>query len=367
MSTSSLPSLDAIGLKFGTDKASTHHNYLNFYEGFFAEKRTAPITILEVGVWQGASLKTWEAYFPAAKVVGADIMPATRRFQRGRVAMEIVDQSNIDDLTRLAVKHGPFDIVVEDGSHIWDHQILTLKTLYPFVKPGGLYIAEDLQTNYESHRADFQGLATESCVEYLKGWMDVLVAGTAVDVAKIADPFLRTYGRSAQFMTFYRHACLIRKGMTGREAALRTHEALVPRDATARVIPVAVLAHVTEVGDVVGPDCVVDLAGDAFTFQGLSVDAPENAVECRVRFADGTWSAWQGNGLYAGTRGASKLITGFGVRTAGAARGRYGLRAHGRFAGVAAPVSVGDGEDCVAPGETALCGVQVDLVARQAG
>lgn len=362
MPTPSPPSLDAIGLEFGTDKASTHHNYLNFYEGFFAPLRTAPITILEVGVWQGASLKTWEAYFPAAKVVGADIMPATRRFQRGRVAMEIVDQSNIDDLTRLAVKHGPFDIVVEDGSHIWDHQTLTLKTLYPFLKPGGMYIAEDLQTNYESHRADFQGLAQESCVEYLKRWMDLLVAGNAVDVARIEDAFLRTYGRSAQFMTFYRHACLIRKAMGGREAAQRKHEALVPRDATARVIPVAVLAHVTEVGDVVGQDCVVDLAGDAFTFQGVSVDAPENAVECRVRFADGTWSAWQGNGRYAGTRGVSRLITGFAVRMAEAARGQYSLRAHGRFVGVAAPVSVGEGEDCVGPGGAAVCGVQVDLM-----
>ena len=51
--------LDEIGLKYGTDKSSSHHHYLPFYETFMAPLRDAPITLLEIGVYQGASLRTW--------------------------------------------------------------------------------------------------------------------------------------------------------------------------------------------------------------------------------------------------------------------------------------------------------------------
>ena len=80
--------------------------------------RLREVTVLEIGVLGGGSLAMWEACFPNAKIVGADIDRDTLRFARERVSIEIVDQSNVEHLTRLAVKHGPFDLVVEDGSHM---------------------------------------------------------------------------------------------------------------------------------------------------------------------------------------------------------------------------------------------------------
>jgi cephalosporin hydroxylase len=140
--------LDELGLRFGTDKASQFHNYLNFYESFMAPLREAPITLLEIGVFRGASLATWREYFPHAKIVGVDIQPSAKQYASERVQVELADQSNLEHLAELAVKHGPFDIVIEDGSHMWEHQITTLRALFPFVRNGGYYIVEDLQTNY---------------------------------------------------------------------------------------------------------------------------------------------------------------------------------------------------------------------------
>ncbi|HQT68764.1 MAG TPA: hypothetical protein PLC74_14290, partial [Acetobacteraceae bacterium] len=57
-------SLDDIGMAHGTDKSSIYHNYLNFYEIFFKPFRQIELKILEIGVLNGASLKTWEQYFP---------------------------------------------------------------------------------------------------------------------------------------------------------------------------------------------------------------------------------------------------------------------------------------------------------------
>ncbi len=111
-------SMDAIGLRSGTDKASTDHNYLTFYERFFERLRDEPITILEVGVLNGASLKLWESYFPRATIIGADIDPTVVRFETERTRIEILDQSNVQNLVDLGIKYGPFDIIIEDGSHI---------------------------------------------------------------------------------------------------------------------------------------------------------------------------------------------------------------------------------------------------------
>lgn len=165
--------LDAIGLKHGTDKASSDHDYLNFYEIFLSPLRDERMTVLEIGVFNGASLKTWEEYFPHATIIGADILPLTKRFERNRTTIEILDQSNVEELTRLAVQHGPFDIIIEDGSHMWEHQITSLRILFPFLKNDGLYIVEDLQTNYGLMEPHYRGVASQTCMSYLKAWADL--------------------------------------------------------------------------------------------------------------------------------------------------------------------------------------------------
>jgi hypothetical protein len=58
------PSLDEVGLKHGTDKSSDGHNHLTFYGNFFLPLRESGIRILEIGVLRGASVRTWEEYFP---------------------------------------------------------------------------------------------------------------------------------------------------------------------------------------------------------------------------------------------------------------------------------------------------------------
>ena len=42
-----------------------------------------------------------------------------------------------------------FDVILDDGSHVPEHQILTINKLWKLVKPfPGIYIIEDLQTSY---------------------------------------------------------------------------------------------------------------------------------------------------------------------------------------------------------------------------
>ncbi len=353
--------LDAIGLKHGTDKASSNHNYLELYEVLFASLRDKNLTLLEIGVLNGASLKTWEEYFPNANVVGVDIVPTSKLYERGRITISLADQSNIEELTRLAVKHGPFDIIIEDGSHMWNHQITSLRTLFPFLKNNGLYIVEDLQTNYGSMQADYKGVASSSCVEFLKSWLDLLVANDQIRITDIEDPFLRTYGRAAQFITFYRRACLIKKLVPSIVWEMTAGQPLVPTANDDRYVKLSVLAHISNVGDIIGPSGFVNIGSDASTFQGLAIYSDVDAIEYRVRFRDGSWSAWTRNSNFAGTRGQSMLLTGFTVRLLENEKERHTLRSLGRFVGVGNPIEVSDGEDCVSKSGEALCGIQIEL------
>jgi hypothetical protein len=359
---SPLPTLDAIGLKYGTDKASSGHDYLEFYDSFFSEMREEPLVLLEIGVFGGASLRMWEEYFPKGRIIGLDIMPASKRFERGRVGIELADQSNIEHLTRVALKHGPFDVIVDDGSHQWDHQIASLRTLFPFLKDQGLYIVEDLQTNYGAMAARYKGAASESCVEFLKSWMDLIIADEVTDIRALEDPFLRTYGRALEFMSFRSRACVMRKRLREFDWRLNAGPPLAPLSPVAA--PIFIGAHLGVRGDVFGPSGYVDFGSDLYTVQGFAIEFEANVLEYRVRYPDNAWSEWTHDGRFAGTRGKSLPITGFTVRLADGARAKYRLRAFGRFVGDETPIEAGDGEDCLAPLGAVLRGLQVEIVER---
>ena len=352
--------LDQYGLQFGTDKSSAHHDYLHFYERFLGGLRNSAARILEIGIFDGASLKTWEAYFTASRIVGADINPATLRFAGGRVAVEILDQSNIEQLVALAVKHGPFDIIIEDGSHQWEHQITSLRTLFPFLKKGGFYIVEDLQTNYGSMEKDYRGTASLSCMEYLKKAVDLRVADDQLDIAGEEDAFLRSYARHMNLM-FYRRSCLIEKTYRGL-AGDQSGEALIPTPADGEEISIS--AHVGNLGDIHGISGFLRSGHPHGNIQGFAIYSGGGShppLLYRVRLADGTWTGWMGQGEFAGTKGINQDLTGLSVRLT-EPRGDWDLRAAALFRGQEEPVTAGNGEACVAAsGSSALHGMQIIL------
>jgi hypothetical protein len=351
--------LDEIGLKYRTDKSSLHHNYLSFYESFMAPLRDAPITLLEIGVYQGASLKTWREYFTQAKIIGVDIQPSCKQFESDRVKIELADQSNLEHLAKLAATYGPFDLIIEDGSHMWEHQITSLRALFPFLRNGGHYVAEDLQTNYGVLQAKYRGVASQSCTEFLKRWMDVFVADDLIELESLEDPFLRTYGRAIEFMTFHRRACVVRKRVSATDWRVSLGPPLAPRPEDGpRVV---INAHIGMRGDIFGPSGYVDEGADTYTIQGLALESEAHGLEYRVRFPDGAWSEWVGEGVFAGTRGQSLPITGFSARFTASLRQQFDVQTRGLFVGGVA-IDARGGADCVAPSGAQMRGLQVTIL-----
>ncbi|MDB5403517.1 MAG: hypothetical protein JWQ55_5535 [Rhodopila sp.] len=149
-------SLDAYGILNGTDKSSLNHDYLRHYERILEPFRSEPITLLEIGIFHGASLNMWSSYLEKALVVGVDIRPECAQYAGGRREVEIGSQADKEYLADLGRRRQPH-VIVDDGSHQADHVILTFRTLYPHLRPGGIYIVEDMHFHAGAGAAHWRG------------------------------------------------------------------------------------------------------------------------------------------------------------------------------------------------------------------
>ena len=139
----------------GTDKAN--HGYAPFYEDLFSPRRDEPLRILELGVGGfdrpgdpahgGESLRTWKAYLPKASIVGLDLLD---KHAVAQDRIHVVQGSQVDDrlLADLVATHGPFDIVIDDASHIPALTNRSFEILFPHLADGGVYVIEDIGTSY---------------------------------------------------------------------------------------------------------------------------------------------------------------------------------------------------------------------------
>jgi hypothetical protein len=136
-------SLDEIGLQYGTDKASSDHDYLRIYEQVIQPSMYG--SLLELGWLNGASVRTWREWLPRDwTVVGLDIEPKDPisgvNFVQG-------GQNDPDAIARAAA-YGPFDVIIDDASHVSPLTIASFRLLWKHLQPGGLYFIEDLTTSY---------------------------------------------------------------------------------------------------------------------------------------------------------------------------------------------------------------------------
>lgn len=141
-----MKSLDQIGIECGTDKNSKGHSYTRYYDMFFAPMRHQAIRLLEIGVYNGDSLRMWAEYFHKGHVMGIDIFPK-KEYETERIVTLVRDQSSVEDLLDVTQTF-EYDIVVDDGSHQSSHQIISFEVLFKYLQPGGLYCIEDCLCGY---------------------------------------------------------------------------------------------------------------------------------------------------------------------------------------------------------------------------
>lgn len=124
-------------------------HYLPIYERELARFREKPVTFLEIGIFKGGSLPMWKEFFaPGSTLVFIDIDPDCAQLSEPGTHIEIGNQADKAFLRKLKKKYGPFDVIIDDGSHLSAHQIASFRALWPSLRENGLYIVEDCHTSY---------------------------------------------------------------------------------------------------------------------------------------------------------------------------------------------------------------------------
>lgn len=167
--------LDKIGRKNRTDKASDGHGYLSKYEFFLSKFKGENPRILELGIYKGASLKTWEDYFDDSVIYGVDIDEKCRKYGSKRCNIVICDLSEERELEKLAEIRP--DICIDDASHIWSHQIKAFYHIFPRMPRGGVYVIEDLERCFAKYRYMGYDDAPISSFDFLSCISEVVTSG----------------------------------------------------------------------------------------------------------------------------------------------------------------------------------------------
>jgi len=166
------PKLSEIGKYYRTDKTDKNHSfmnlsYLDIYEKYFEKHRSDNINILEIGIKDGASLRTWRSYFVNANIYGIDIDAQCKKLEGKRVRVEIGSQDDLEFLKSCFGGELKFDIIIDDGSHINSFTIASFEYLFDNrLNSGGFYIIEDLICSYDKLQTNHNILKTWPGMKY---------------------------------------------------------------------------------------------------------------------------------------------------------------------------------------------------------
>ncbi|PPQ39237.1 DUF4422 domain-containing protein [Rhodopila globiformis] len=164
-STAALSDLCEFATEFPTDKSPYHfsaannhrHAYTAVYDFLFAQRRFEPLIVGEIGILDNNSMNAWRAYFPNARLFGFEFSP-DRIDSAKRQRLPAAQYAQIDVSSRESIFDAlnaasvTFDVLIDDSTHLFDHQINVVGVGLNFLRPGGVLVVEDVFRNWDESR-----------------------------------------------------------------------------------------------------------------------------------------------------------------------------------------------------------------------
>jgi hypothetical protein len=133
-------------------------HYFDIYHRHLAKFVGRDMSLLEIGVYSGGSLEMWRQYFgERCRVYGVDLQEACKVYENEYTRIFVGDQAD-PGFWRAFVRDVPHvDVLIDDGGHRVEQQIATLEALLPRIRPGGVYLCEDIHGIHNGFAAYLQG------------------------------------------------------------------------------------------------------------------------------------------------------------------------------------------------------------------
>jgi predicted O-methyltransferase YrrM len=130
----------------------TDHSYLNLYQKLLVKKKDTAKNILEIGIFNGGSIKLWHDYFKNATIYGLDIMNINNVWEEIKNKERIILYTSYDayDIERFNTtflnKNIKFDFMLDDGPHTLESMIIFIQLYSQMMADDGIIIIEDVQS-----------------------------------------------------------------------------------------------------------------------------------------------------------------------------------------------------------------------------
>jgi hypothetical protein len=135
-------------------------HYFEVYHRHLSKFIGREVHIVEIGIFSGGSLDMWKNYFGGqCHVYGVDIEPACKNYEADRTKIFIGDQADPKFWRAFREAVPTVDIVIDDGGHLPEQQIISLEEMLPHIRRGGVYLCEDVHGVHGAFAAYAFGLA----------------------------------------------------------------------------------------------------------------------------------------------------------------------------------------------------------------
>ncbi len=137
-------------------------HYFEIYHRHLTKFIGHKVNMLEIGIYSGGSLEMWWSYFGKdSHIYGVDIEGACKEYESDHVSVFIGDQADRAFWANFRAAVRGLDIIIDDGGHTPEQQMITLEEMLPHLRPGGVYICEDIHGAFNRFGAFATGLTGE--------------------------------------------------------------------------------------------------------------------------------------------------------------------------------------------------------------
>lgn len=200
--------LDELGVAFHSDSSSIGHGYLEEYEKAFESLDIDSCLMVLITVRNRELLKTLTTYLPHVDFLAIESQNDVSQDFNGQVGFVRPKYYSEDFFKNIAEQYHP-SVVIDDGTHRWDHQMRAFENLFISLKPGGYYIIEDMHTSFGVFTSNYQGGETRSTYNQLLDYITQMVAGAQSSEPKNAFDYY--FRESVNSVKFLKHAIIIEK------------------------------------------------------------------------------------------------------------------------------------------------------------